>query len=29
MSGLINKKAINFEILDDLGYGPFKSVSYY
>ncbi|XP_027840603.1 RCC1 domain-containing protein 1-like [Aphis gossypii] len=27
MSGLINKKIINFEILDDLGYGPFKSIS--
>lgn len=26
-SGLINKKIINFEVLDDLGYGPFKSVS--
>ncbi|XP_022167016.1 RCC1 domain-containing protein 1-like isoform X1 [Myzus persicae] len=26
-SGLINKKITNFEVLDDLGYGPFKSIS--
>jgi len=27
-SGLINNKIINFEVLDDLGHGPFKSVSH-
>lgn len=27
ISGLVNKRIASFEILKDLGYGPFKSVS--